>query len=101
MARKGHPQKRYLRAPRFHASGGTRHTEKLHVKKGDLVEIISGVNKGDRGKIIHAYPSKGMVVVEGVNQKWKHLRRSQENPQGGRLQRDFPISASKVRKVEG
>ena len=40
------------------------------------------------------------VIVQGVNQRWKHLRRTQDNPQGGRVQREAPIPACKVRKVE-
>ncbi len=94
-------RKTYLRAKKAKGPKGTKHLEKLHVKKGDLVEIISGSNKGKRGVIKTAFPGKGMVEVEGINQKWKHLRRSQENPQGGRLQREYPIPACKVKKVEG
>jgi large subunit ribosomal protein L24 len=64
-----------------------------------MVEIISGADKGKRGKVLQAIPATGMVVVEGINKKWKHLRRSQENPQGGRLQREIAIHACKVKKA--
>lgn len=100
MARLGTLRKRYLRARRPEAPRGTKHTEKLHVKKDDQVVILSGVDKGKQGKVLRAIPSEGMVVVEGINRRWKHLRRSQQNPQGGRLQREQPIPACKVRKVE-
>ena len=53
-----------------------------------------------RGAVLQAIPSAGMVIVQGVNQRWKHLRRTQDNPQGGRVQREMPIPACKVRKVE-
>ncbi len=98
---RGKGRKHFLRARRSAAPSGTRHLEKLHVKKDDLVEVISGAEKGKRGKILRAIPSDGMVVVEGINRKWKHLRRTQQNPQGGRIEREFPIHACKVRKVEG
>lgn len=94
-------RKHYLRAPKVAGPKGTKHLEKLHVKKGDLVKVLSGSDKGKTGVVKAAYPADGMVEVEGVNVKWKHLRRSQENPQGGRLEREFPIPACKVKKVEG
>lgn len=100
MARQGTLRKNYLRARRPEAPRGTKHLERLHVKKDDQVVILSGVDKGKRGKVLRAIPSEGLVVVEGINRRWKHLRRSQQNPQGGRLQREQPIPACKVRKVE-
>lgn len=97
---KNKPPKHFRRAQRPAATKGTKHLEKLHVKRDDTVEVLSGVDKGKRGKVLRAIPAEGKVVVEGINRRWKHLRRSQENPQGGRLEREFPIHASKVRKVE-
>lgn len=97
---RGKGKKHYLRARRPVQPGSTRHLEKLHVKKDDLVVVISGADKGKRGKILRAIPSEGKVVVEGVNRRWKHLRRTRENPQGGRIERELPIHACKVRKVE-
>ncbi|MGE0707207.1 MAG: 50S ribosomal protein L24 [Planctomycetota bacterium] len=101
MARKGTPSKRYRHATRGAKVKGTKHLEKLHIKKDDLVIVLSGDDRGTRGKVMRTIPSEGMVVVEGVNRKWKHLRRSQENPQGGRVEREFPFPACKVRRVEG
>ena len=72
----------------------------LHVKKDDVVEVISGDEKGKRGRVLRTHPEKGMVVVEGVNYIWKHLRRSQQHPQGGRLQREAPLQVSKVMVVD-
>ncbi|RMG07260.1 MAG: 50S ribosomal protein L24 [Planctomycetota bacterium] len=97
---RGKGRKHFLRARRPAPPRGVRHLQKLHVKKDDLVEVLSGVDKGKRGKVLRAIPAEGMVVVEGVNRKWKHLRRSQENPQGGRVQREMPIYACKVKKVD-
>jgi len=72
---------------------------KLHVKKGDTVVVLSGKDKGKRGKIIEALPKKGEVVVEGVNKVKRHTKPSQKMPQGGILVKEAPISSSKVMLV--
>lgn len=95
----GKGQKRYLRAAKVHGKGEVKHLLKLHVKKDDVVEVLSGEDKGKQGKILRAIPAKGQVVVQGINRRWKHLRRTQQNPQGGRVERELPIPACKVRKV--
>ena len=56
---------------------------KLHVKKGDTVQVLSGKDKGKEGKILTALPKKGKVIVEGVNKVKRHTKPSQTNPQGG------------------
>ncbi|MFC1705484.1 50S ribosomal protein L24 [Planctomycetota bacterium] len=71
----------------------------LKVHRDDLVEVISGEEKGKRGKIMSVHPESSAVVVEGVNYRWKHLRRSQQNPQGGRVERESPIHVSNVMLV--
>jgi large subunit ribosomal protein L24 len=102
MARRvrGKGRRHFARGRNVPAPAGVKHLQKLHVKKDDVVQVLSGVDKGKRGKILRAIPEDGMVVVEGINRKWKHLRRSQENPQGGRIQRETPIPACKVKKVD-
>ncbi|MBX3465562.1 MAG: 50S ribosomal protein L24 [Planctomycetes bacterium] len=100
MAHTGKGQKRYLRAAKVHGKPETKHLQKLHVKKDDDVLVLSGADKGKTGKVLRAIPAKGEVVVQGVNRRWKHLRRTQQNPQGGRVEREFPIPACKVRKVQ-
>ena len=75
------------------------HVEKgVHVKKGDKVVVIAGADKSkDRVcEILQVDAEKGRVLVRDVNVRWKHLRRSPQNPQGGRVQRNFPIDASNV-----
>lgn len=69
---------------------------KLHVKSGDMVEVTAGNDRGLRGRILRAMPDKERVVVEGVNMRWKHLRRSREHPEGGRIRIEAPIHASNV-----
>ena len=71
----------------------------VHVRKDDQVEVTCGDEAGKRGRILRTLPEKGRVVVEGINYVWKHLRRSQKHPQGGRLQVEAPISAANVMLV--
>jgi len=71
----------------------------FHVKKGDMVEIIAGDNKGATGKVMKVIPAKNRVVVEGLNLAYKHVRPSRENPQGGRLRIEQPIHISNVLPV--
>jgi large subunit ribosomal protein L24 len=66
------------------------------LKKGDTVVVITGVDKGKTGRVLSVNPKSGRVVVEGVNLKWKHVRKSQATPQGGRTQREHPVQVSNV-----
>ena len=72
----------------------------MHIRSNDTVEVISGTDSGLRGKVLKVLPSKGKVVVEGVNRVFKHMRRSQKNPQGGRLSKEMPIEASNVMLID-
>jgi len=71
----------------------------LHVKKGDTVQIIAGDHKGQTGRVLHVYPDKNMVIVQGQNIVKKHVRPSRRNPQGGRISIEQPIHISKVLPV--
>jgi large subunit ribosomal protein L24 len=73
---------------------------KFHVKKGDNVEVISGNFKGSSGKILEVIPSKQRVLIEGVRIIKKHLRKSQDNPQGKIAEREGPIHISNVKLLE-
>lgn len=70
--------------------------QSLHVKKNDMVVVLSGEHKGKAGKVLVALPEKARVIVEGVNVMSKSLRKSQDNPKGGITTREFPIPAAKV-----
>ena len=52
----------------------------MHIKKGMTVRVISGNNRGEEGKVLHVFPKKERVIVEGVNFIKRHTRPSQENP---------------------
>ena len=66
------------------------------IRVGDEVIVISGVDAGTRGKVLKIDRDANSVVVEGVNKAFKHVRRSSKNPQGGRLSKEMPVSASNV-----
>jgi large subunit ribosomal protein L24 len=73
---------------------------KFHVKKGDNVEVIAGNFKGSSGKILQVLGSKQRVLVEGIRIIKKHMRKSQDNPQGKIAEREGPIHISNVRLME-
>ena len=68
----------------------------LRLRRGDTVQGISGEQKGERGKILRVDLDKNRVIVQGVNLVYKHIRRSQQYPQGGRIQKEAPIHLSNV-----
>jgi large subunit ribosomal protein L24 len=69
----------------------------MHIRKDDMVVVITGDDKGpEPRKVLRVLPEKNKIVVEGVNRVYKHLKPSQKNPQGGRLSKEMPISASNV-----
>ncbi len=71
----------------------------LHIKKGDMVEIIAGDHKGATGRVLRVIPEKHRVVVQGHNVVKKHVRPSRKNPQGGRINIEQPIHISNVLPV--
>jgi large subunit ribosomal protein L24 len=66
------------------------------IKTGDTVEVIAGADKGVRAKVIKVDREAGKVLVEGVNKVFKHVKRSQKHPQGGRLSKEMPINIANV-----
>lgn len=72
----------------------------MHIKKGDIVTVLSGDDKGKTGKVLQAFPAEGKVLVEGVNVTKKHERARREGQKGQVVDRAMPIFASKVRKSD-
>jgi len=70
--------------------------KKLNLKKGDLVMVIAGEDKGKKGHILKAFPKTGRVIVEKVHMIKKHAKPTQRNPQGGIITMEAPIQASNV-----
>jgi large subunit ribosomal protein L24 len=69
----------------------------LLIKRDDTVVVIAGDDRGpERRRVLRVYTKTGKVVVEGVNRVYKHVRPNRRNPQGGRLSKEMPLSASNV-----
>ncbi|WP_442945907.1 50S ribosomal protein L24 [Nonomuraea sp. LPB2021202275-12-8] len=77
---------------------------KLHVKKGDLVQVIAGKNKGAKGHVIATFPREDRVVVEGVNMITKHQKETHQGPRGAKTggvqTMEAPIHVSNVKKLK-
>ncbi|NLI60191.1 MAG: 50S ribosomal protein L24 [Clostridiales bacterium] len=72
---------------------------KLHIKTGDTVEIISGKDKGKRGKVLRTIPREGKIIVENINMLTVHTKPRGMNQPGGIIHREGPIHASKAMPV--
>ena len=72
----------------------------FHLRRGDIVGVITGEHKGSQGKILQVVSKKARVIIEGVNLIKKHVRRSQEYPNGGIIEREGEIHVSNVKLVE-
>lgn len=66
------------------------------IKKGEEVIVISGDHKGKKGKVLQVLRDKNRVIVEGINLLKKHEKKTQDNPQGSIVEREFPIHYSNV-----
>ena len=71
---------------------------KAHVKRGDIVTVLSGAQRGKQGKILEVLPRKQRAIVEGLNMIKKHERKSQDKP-GGIVEREGTIHISNLRLV--
>jgi large subunit ribosomal protein L24 len=70
------------------------------IKKGDLVKAVCGDDKGKTGKVLQVLPSTGRAVVEGLNFVKKHTRKTQDNPQGGVIEKEASVHMSNLKKAE-
>ncbi len=68
----------------------------MHIKKGDTVVVLSGNDKGKKGKVSHVIPKKGRAVVEGINMKKKHQKSRQEGKKGQMIDVALPLAVSKL-----
>ncbi|HDP54486.1 MAG TPA: 50S ribosomal protein L24 [Bacteroidetes bacterium] len=74
--------------------------KKLHIKKGDLVFVNAGEDKGKQGKVLEVIVSKERAIVEGVNIMSKHTKPNAKNPQGGIVKQEAPIHISNLMLVD-
>jgi len=70
------------------------------IRKDDLVEVTAGNDRGTRGRVLKIIPKKERVLIQGVNLRWKHMRKSQQSPQGGRIRKEIPIHVSNVMLID-
>ena len=68
----------------------------MWIKTNDTVEVITGKDRGSRGKVLRVVRDKNKLVVEGANRVYKHVRKSQRNPRGGQLSKEMPLAVSNV-----
>ena len=68
----------------------------LRIRRGDKVKVLAGRDRGKMGKVLHVYPKKSRVLVEGINMVKKHMRKSQQNPQGAINHKEMPIHVSNL-----
>ena len=70
---------------------------KTKIRRGETVEVIAGDDKGKSGKVLMVNIDQGRVLVEGVNFVKKHMQKSEDNPQGGVVEREAPLAISNVK----
>src|SRR5262245_53522840 len=87
----------YKKAKRIRRPAPTR--MKLHITKGDTVQVISGDDKGKQGKVLQVFPKTGRIKVQGVNIITRHLRAS-PTAEGGKVTREAPIHHSKAMLID-
>jgi large subunit ribosomal protein L24 len=73
-------------------------TSKFHVKRGDEVVVIAGSQKGKSGKVLEILPAKQRVRVEGIAMLKRHVKKSQENPNGAIVEREGSVHVSNLQK---
>jgi len=69
---------------------------KLHIKKGDIVIVNTGVDKGNEGRVLEVLPKKQRAIVEGVNLVKKHTKPNSKHPQGGIIKKEASIHISNL-----
>ena len=74
---------------------------RMHIKKDDIVQVISGADKGKKGKVLKVIPSTGRVIVEGVAMVTKHTKPRRQGEVGGIVKQEAAVDASKVMHVCG
>ena len=75
--------------------------KKFKIKKGDTVMIIAGDDKGKTGEVLKVLPKKDAVIVAGCKVVKKAVKPTEENKEGGFVEKEMPIHISNVKKVEG
>lgn len=72
----------------------------MKIQKNDNVIIIAGNDKGKTGKVLKVFPKKSRIIIEGINVRKRHTKASQNNPQGGIIEKEAPIHVSNVMIID-
>jgi len=69
------------------------------IRTGDTVEVVTGADRGTKSRVVQIDRAKKKALVENVNRVYKHVKRSQKHPQGGRLSKEMPVQLSNLMYV--
>ncbi len=69
---------------------------RLHLRKGDMVEVIAGKYRGKRGKVLQVVRERGRAIVEGVNVVKRHVKPNRKVPQGGIVEKEAPLPSARL-----
>jgi large subunit ribosomal protein L24 len=75
------------------------HGSRVHLRKGDMVEVIGGRFRGKRGRVLHVLTADGRAIVEGVNVVKRHLKPTRKVPRGGIIEKEAPLPSSRLMVV--
>jgi large subunit ribosomal protein L24 len=73
---------------------------KLHIKKGDMVMVIAGDDKGKKGRVIEVMNVQNRALVEGINIVSRHTKPNAQNQQGGIIKKEAPVNISNLKVVD-
>ena len=73
--------------------------QKVHFKRGDVVKVLTGDDAGKTGKVLQVFPTQARAIIEGINYVKKHLRKSQDNPKGGIVEKEATLHVSNLKVV--
>ena len=75
-------------------------SKKFKVKKGDIVKVIAGANRGKEGKVLSMVPGSDKAIIEGLNIVKRHTKPDAANPQGGIMEKEAPIHISNLMLID-
>jgi len=81
-------------------NSNNRFQPKLSIRKGDMVEVVAGEDRGAQGRVLAVYRKKGRALVEGVNIVHRHSKPTSENPDGGIIKKEAPVHISNLMLVD-
>ena len=71
----------------------------MNIKRDDMVKVLSGKDKGKKGKVLQVFPAQELVVVEGVNAMYKHMKSGRAGEAGQKIEFNGPVNASNVQRI--